>query len=293
MLAVVAFAPVPLLRVQFGSVDKGLAENMFRYGLPLAFNNLAIATVDVADRFMIGILLGVAQVAPYAIAYDLVQQSVGPIMNVLFLAAFPLIVQAFDSAQEESTRNRLHALGSNLLGLGLPVTAAVGFFAGDISEIILGNDYRQDATTIMPWLAAAIFIGAFKSFFLDVVFQLRNATKYQGYIAILMVAVNIVLNLIFLPIYGAIAAAWSTLATFMVGALSSWVMGRSLFTLPCLWKDFLKSAGATAIMIVVLHLLPTSSGTIWLSFNISVAIITYAVLAWALDVAGFRRLSKV
>jgi O-antigen/teichoic acid export membrane protein len=292
-LAVIVFAPVLLFRLRLGSVDNRMAEKMFRYGLPLAFNNLAIATVDVADRFMIGILLGVAQVAPYAIAYDLVQQSVGPMMNVLFLAAFPLIVQAFDSAQDEPTRNRLHALGSNLLGLGLPVTAAVGFFAGDITEIILSNDYRQDATTIMPWLAAAIFIGAFKSFYLDVVFQLRNATKCQGYIAILMVAVNIVLNLIFLPIYGAVAAAWSTLAAFMAGALSSWFLGRSLFTLPSLGKDFLRSAGATITMMVVLHHLPLSSGTIWLSFKILVAIITYTILAWALDVAGFRRLLKV
>jgi O-antigen/teichoic acid export membrane protein len=293
VLAVIAFAPDLLLRLKLGRMDKLMAENMFRYGLPLAFNNLAIATVDVADRFMIGILLGVAQVAPYAIAYDLVQQSVGPMMNVLFLAAFPLIVQAFDSSQGEPTRNRLHALGSNLLGLGLPVTAAVGFFAGDISEIILGNDYRQDATTIMPWLAAAIFIGAFKSFYLDVVFQLRNATKYQGYIAILMVAVNIVLNLIFLPIYGAVAAAWSTLAAFMVGALSSWFLGRFLFTLPSLGKDFLKSAGATTTMVIVLHLLPSSSGTIWLLFKILIAIIIYTKLAWALDIAGFRRLLKV
>ena len=293
MLAVIAFSPVLLFRLKLGSIDKQLAGNMFRYGLPLAFNNLAIATVDVADRFMIGILLGVTQVAPYAIAYDLVQQSVGPMMNVLFLAAFPLIVQAFDSAQDEPTRNRLHALGSKLLGLGLPVAAAVGFFAGDISEIILGNDYRQDAITIMPWLSAAIFIAAFKSFYLDLVFQLRNATKYQGYIAILMVAVNIVLNLILLPIYGAVAAAWATLAAFMIGALSSWVLGRSLITLPSLGKDFLGSAGATATMVFVLHLLPSASGTIWLSFKISLAIMTYAVLAWALDVAGFRSLFKV
>ena len=293
MLAVIVFAPALLSRLKLGSMDKRMAGNMFRYGLPLALNNLAIATVDVADRFMIGILLGVAQVAPYAIAYDLVQQSVGPMMNVLFLAAFPLIVQAFDSAQDEPTRNRLHALGSNLLGLGLPVAAAVGFFSGDIAEIILGNDYRQDASTIMPWLAAAIFIGAFKGFYLDVVFQLRNATKHQGYIAILMVVVNIVLNLILLPIYGAVAAAWATLAAFMVGALSSWVLGRSLFKLPSLWKDFLGSAVATATMVVLLNLLPSSQGTIWLSFKISVAILTYAVLAWALDVAGFRRLFKV
>jgi O-antigen/teichoic acid export membrane protein len=293
MLAVIVFAPFQLFRLKLGSIDNSMAEKMFRYGLPLAFNNLAIAIVDVADRFMIGILLGVAQVAPYAIAYDLVQQSVGPMMNVLFLAAFPSIVQAFDSAQDMPTRNRLHGLGSNILGLGLPVAVAVGFFAGDMSEIILGNDYRQDATTIMPWLAAAIFIGAFKSFYLDVVFQLRNATKCQGYIAILMVAVNIVLNLIFLPTYGAVAAAWSTLAAFTVGALSSWFWGRSFFMLPSLWKDFLRSAGATTTMLVVLHHLPSSSGTIWLSFKILVAIITYAVLAWALDVAGFRRLLKV
>jgi O-antigen/teichoic acid export membrane protein len=293
MLAVIVFAPVLLYRLKLSSMDKSMARNMFRYGLPLTFNSLAIATVDVADRFMIGILLGVAQVAPYAIAYDLVQQSVGPMMHVLFLAAFPLIVQAFDSSEDELTLNRLHALGSNLLGIGMPVTAAVGFFAGDISEIILGNDYRQDAATIMPWLAAAIFIGAFKGFYLDVVFQLRNATKYQGYIAIFMVAVNIVLNLILLPIYGAVAAAWSTLATFMVGAMLSWILGRSLFTLPSLVKDFWGSAGSTATMLLVLHLLPSSSGTIWLSFKISSAIITYAVLAWTLDVAGFRRLFKV
>lgn len=293
MLAVIVFAPDLLYQLKLGSMDKRLAGNMFRYGLPLAFNSLAIATVDVADRFMIGILLDVAQVAPYAIAYDFVQQAVGPMMNVLFLAAFPLIVQVFDSAQYESTQYRLHALGSNLLGLGLPVAAAVGFFAGDISEVIFGNDYRQDATTIMPWLAAAIFISAFKSFFLDVVFQLHHTTKCQGYIAILMVTANIVLNLIFLPIYGVIAAAWSTLATFVIGALLSWIMGRSLFKLPSLWKDFLKSSGATATMVVILHLLPSSSGSFWLSFKILVAIITYAILAWVLDVAGFRKLSKV
>ena len=137
-----------------------------------------------------------------------------------------------------------------------------------------------------------IFIGAFKSFYLDLVFQSRNATKYQGYIAILMVVVNIVLNLILLPIYGAVAVAWATLAAFMVGALSSWVLGRSLNTLPSLGKDFLGSACATATMVFVLHLLPSSSGTIWMSFKISVAIITYALLAWALDVAGFRSLFK-
>ena len=97
---------------------------------------------------------------------------------------------------------------------------------------------------------------------------MRNATKHLGYIAILMAAVNIVLNLLLLPSHGVVAAAWATLAAFTVGALSSWVLGRSLFTLPSLGKDSWASTAATTTMVIVLSLLPSSSGTIWLLVKI-------------------------
>ena len=144
----------------------------------------------------------------------------------------------------------------------------------------------------MPWLAAAIFVGAFKSYFLDVVFQLRHATKYQGYIAILMAAVNILLNLLLLPNYGVIAAAWATLAAFSVGALASWIVGKSVFLLPALGDTFWQSALASATMAVVVYLIPSSAGIIWLLAKIILGFVTYAAIAWALDIAGFRRLLK-
>lgn len=293
VLAVTVFAPRQWMRMRFGSVDKSLSVELFRYGLPLTLSHLAIAVVDVADRFLIGSLLGVAHVAPYAAAYDLVQQSVGPMMNVLFIAAFPMIVQVFKVAQDEPARIRLLALGSSLVAVGLPAAVGLGILSSDISEIIFGNGYRQDAAAIMPWLAAAIFVGAFKSYFLDVVFQLRHATKYLGYIAILMAAVNIFLNLLLLPRYGVIAAAWATLAAFSVGALASWVVGKSIFLLPALGSVFWRSSSASTTMAIVLFLLPSSSGIIWLSAKLVLGVVTYGVMAWALDVAGCRRLLKI
>lgn len=292
VFSIIAFAPKPLLRIKLGSVDKHLAEDMIRYGLPLTFTHLAIAVVDVADRFLIASLLGIAHVAPYAVAYDFMQQSIGPLMNVLFLAAFPSIVRVFEAAQDDAARIRLCALGSKLVGIGLPAVVAVGFFASDIAEIIFGTDYRQDAAMIMPWLAAAIFVGAFKSYFLDVAFQLRQATKYQGYIAILMALVNVVLNLLLLPRYGVIAAAWATLAAFAVGALASWAVGRTIFALPDLGSVYWRSVSACTFMVFVLYLLPSSSGFIWFSAKFAVGIFTYAVMAWTLDVGGCRRLLK-
>lgn len=290
VFAVITFNPEPRLRMKLGGVDVHTSMAMFRYGLPLTLNFLAIIIVDVADRFMIGGLLGAAYVAPYAVAYDLAQQSIGPIMNVLFLAAFPMIVQAMEAEGDEAARMRLRALGSGLVCIGLPATVGFGVLSSDISEVIFGSGYRQEAARIMPWLSAAIFVGAFKSYFLDVVFQLRHATKYLGYIATLMAGVNVLMNIVLLPRYGVIAAAWATLAAFSVGALASWGIGKTVFSLPSLGKDCLGCATACAVMAIAICLLPSSHGIIWLFAQITLGLITYLAMAWLLNVASCRGL---
>ncbi len=293
VFAVIAFAPKLGILKQLGNCDQGLSLEMFRYGLPLSFNFLAIVVVDVVDRFMIGSLLGVAHVAPYAVAYDLVQQSVGPIMNVIFLATFHLIVKAFESGGDDQARILLHDLGSRLIAVGLPVAVGIGILASDISAIIFGSGYRHDASVFMPWLSAAIFVATFKSYYLDVVFQLRHATKYLGYIAILMAVVNIFLNLLLLKHYGVIAAAWSTFAAFTVGALVSLVFGKSIFSRPNLGSILWRSVVASACMAIVLYIMPSSFGIVSLLAKLALSIVTYSAMAWVLNVAGCRRLFKV
>ncbi len=292
VFAVMAFASKPWITMKLGNVDASLSTEMFRYGLPLTLNSLAILVVDVADRFMIGNLLGASHVAPYAVAYDLVQQSVGTIMNVLFLATFPLIVKVFEGKRDELTRIHLQALAKRLVGIGLPVAVGIGVIASDIAEIMFGNGYRQGAGEIMPWLAAAIFVGAFKSYFFDLVFQLRNATQYQGLIAILMAAVNILMNSLLLPHFGVIAAAWATLASFLVGAVASWHLGKSMFLLPAIRVTFWHSALASVTMGCVIYSLPATSEITWLLVKIFFGLSIYAAIAWSLDIANFRSILK-
>ena len=97
------------------AVGKGLSAEMLRYGLPLTFTFLAFMLVGLADRFIIGLLLGPATVAPYAAAYDLVQQLIGAIMSVMFLAAYPAVVQNFEAEGNEKAQMRLRALGRGLV----------------------------------------------------------------------------------------------------------------------------------------------------------------------------------
>lgn len=290
VFALIVFKPLRGLISTSVDVGNRLSVEMFRYGLPLTLTFLAFIVVGLADRFIIGWLLGASAVAPYAAAYDFVQQVVGAIMGVMFLASYPMVVQAMEEEGAESARIRLRALGLGLVCIGLPATVGLWVLSGDISEVVFGEGYRPDAARIMPWLAAAIFVGAFKSYFLDVVFQLRHATKYQGYIAALMATVNVLLNILLLPRYGVIAAAWATLVTFLVGAWASWRVGKAVFLLPSLGKDFLGCAFASAVMAITICSLPSSPVIVLLLIKIVWGIITYSAMAWLLDVAGCRDL---
>lgn len=288
MLAVMVIKSENRISWPFGSLGGQFSVEMFRYGLPLSLNIISSSMVDVADRVMIGGLLGVTFVAPYALAYDFVQFSVGPFMNVFILTTFPSIVRFFDNNDYESTDKHLKTLGNNLLIFGLPLVFILCVLCEDISIFMFGIKYQQEVTILLPWLAIAIFIGVFKSYFLDLVFQLHHATKYQVYIAVLMAIVNIVLNLVLLPIYGVIAAAWSILAAFSLGAIVSWVIGRQLYILPNLSDVFFKMIFSSGIIFFAMYLMTALNGFIWMLLKLILIFILYVVMAFTLDMLGCR-----
>ncbi|MHB1934967.1 MAG: lipopolysaccharide biosynthesis protein [Acidobacteriaceae bacterium] len=288
--AVLVFNPLRGLNAASSGTVALPMMKMLQYGLPLTLTFSALMLVGSADRFMIGWLSGASAVGPYAAAYDLVQQLIGPMMNVMFLAAFPMIVQVLEIEGGESSRLKTRALGRAVVAIGLPAAFGLGILSKDISETFFSSGFRQASSKLIPWLAFAIFVGCFKSYYLDLVFQFRHATKYQGYIAVLMAVVNILLNLLLLPHYGILGAAWSTLAAFSCGALASWLIGRTIFPLPSLRIDFLQCVIASLVMSAILYILPTSHGAIGLATKIICGLASYLLMAWLLDLADCRNI---
>ena len=288
LIATFVFNPLRGSKALPAAVGDRLLTEMFHYGLPLALTFSALMIVDSIDRFMIGWLSGASAAGPYAAAYDLVQQMIGPMMNVIFLAAFPMIVHVFEHEGEASSRIKIRASGCAVIAIGLPAACALGVLSGDISETFFNNGFRQASAQIMPWLAFAIFIGCFKSYYLDLAFQLQHSTKYLGYIAVLMAVVNVLLNILLLPHYGILGAAWATLAAFSVGAVASWSVGKIVFSMPSMVRDFSKCAAACVVMSTALYALPPSNGLVGLFAKMILGALAYLVMAWVLDVADCR-----
>ncbi|MCF8185852.1 MAG: lipopolysaccharide biosynthesis protein [Sulfuritalea sp.] len=284
-LAIWVFEPHPKMGLSIGMVNARISGELLRFGLPLVINFLAIVLLDFIDRFMIARLLGVAYVASYSIAYDFIQLTIGPFLNIFFLSAFPTIVHLFDARKYEEVNEHLHDFGVKLIGFGVPLAVGVSILSYDIASIMFGLEYQQGAAMLMPWLSAAIFVAVFKSYYLDVIFQLHNVTKYQSYIAGFMVATNMVLNFILLPIYGVIAAAWSTLAAFFLGAVISWLLGKRLFLLPNLNITIAKVLLASFIMGAILFFMLPFEGLPALFIKLFLAIMAYCIMGLTLNIA--------
>jgi O-antigen/teichoic acid export membrane protein len=99
---------------------------------------------------------------------------------------------------------------------------------------------------------------------------------------------NIALNLVLIPRFGVIGAAWATAGSYGFGALASFVLARRTGQLPVPWEALAKCGLATAAMAAAVVLTPVSGGVVELFTKAAVGAVVYGLIAWGVDAAGVR-----
>lgn len=269
-----------------------------RYGLPQAGGFLAIMVLDQGDRFIIQHWHGSAAVGGYAAGYDLAQQSIGVLLNVFYLGAFPHLVRLHEQGDRPAAQ-RLYVQTAETVMLVAGLAAAVFIvLAPAIAGLIFGPGVSSQATQVMPWIAVAIGLGGIKAYVLDLGFQLHKRTQDALLLTALMALLNIGLNLWLVPRYGAIASAWSAVASFGAGAAISYYWGRRQAQMPALGFRMLKPVACTMAALAVGAAMRVlfEGGTESLLLRLvacgAAMAVSYLLLAWLLNAADLRQLVK-
>lgn len=237
--------------------ENKLVSTLFKYGVPLTFTYLALMIISVSDRLMLAKMGTIIDVATYSAAYDLTQQTIGVLMNTLFLAYFPKIINAYTNRLHENLSNLMQQIGTLMLIVGIGVSIIFTNASIGLSNIMFGEGLRSSASQIMPVIAIGMAIGFYKNYYLDISFQVMKKTDMQFKLTAIIAIINILINIVFIPIYGSYGAALSTLIAFTVGAILSYIYGKKIISLPLFTYDFFKiilSAILTTILIYFLHL---------------------------------------
>lgn len=229
------------------AVDRSELFVMLRYGLPLVPASLAVWAVFAIDRSLIASIRGLFDAGHYGLA----SKVAAPLM--MAVSAFALAWGPFIMSQPEGRRLRLRARALTA------VTAAAGtgfvllvLFARPLVDLLGGHEFERSSRAV-PGIALGWLWWAIASV-LATEFAVNRRTRVIGAATGVSAAINILLNLILIPPFGFVGAAWATAASFALLALCYWFWERRTIRVRYRWGRLaliaLVIGGATPALLI-------------------------------------------
>jgi O-antigen/teichoic acid export membrane protein len=266
--------------------DSKLVKTMLVYALPVMIWGMAGILNETFDRIFMKYLIAdksiaMAQVGIYTACYKVA------ILMSLFIQAFRFAAEPFFFKQAE-TRNAPETYAKVMRYFVLACLMIFLFctlFLDDIM-LIIGEDYREGVTVVPILLMANLFLGVFYN--LSIWYKITDQTKYGAYISMIGAAVTISLNILLVPIFGYIGAAWATLICYVTIVLISYRLGQRHFPIPYPVKT-LSLYTLLALMLYAVHHYVLNFSDIWLDRGAGLLFVAIFVsIAWRYERGKIR-----
>jgi O-antigen/teichoic acid export membrane protein len=184
------------------------------YGIPTESSIMSRWVLNSSDRYVISGFLGTSAVGYYSPGYTLgniLQMFVAPLNFML-----PMVLSKYyDEGNIEEVKKYLSYSLKFFLAVAIPATFGLSILSRQLLEILSTPEIAEQGYFITPFVAlGALFFGVFAVF--EKVAMLVKKTKVIGTIWVIAAALNLVFNLVLIPYIGIIAAAATTLLSFMV-----------------------------------------------------------------------------
>ncbi|WP_085642943.1 flippase [Thalassospira sp. MCCC 1A03138] len=196
---------------KFETAKKILAE-----GWPLLLSAAGAALYMRVDLVMLGQLSSNRSVGIYTAALRISE------IWYFLPAAFISSLQPFLVRAREISRDlyifRLRVLYEFMILLSFIVSIFIFLFADYLVQIIYGHQYQETALVLRThtWATMAVFLGVASSQYLVI----ENLQRISFYRTAIGLVVNLVMNALFIPIWGAFGAAFATVISFYISAFS-------------------------------------------------------------------------
>jgi len=189
------------------------------FNLPLIPHYLSQTVLNSADRIMIKEMVGASEAGIYTLAYS-ISQIMTLFNTALSHTLSPWIYQKIkdNKAQDISRIAYLSLLGIAMLNLGLIAVAP------EMVTIFAPASYHEAIWVIPPVAMSVLFIFSY-DLFAKFEFYFEK-TRFIMVASVLGAALNVILNYIFIRIYGYYAAAYTTLFCYIVYVMAHYIFMR-------------------------------------------------------------------
>lgn len=192
-----------------------------KFNIPLIPHYLSMTVLSSSDRIMITNLAGESEAGIYSLAYSL------SLIMTLFNSALmntlsPWIYQKIKDRREKEIAGVAYIAMAGIAGVNLLLMA----FAPEAVRLFAPQEYYEAV-----WIIPPVAMSAYFMFTYDLFAKFQFYYEKTGYIMAASVCgavLNIILNYIFIPVFGYYAAGYTTLACYMMFVMAHYLFMRKV-----------------------------------------------------------------
>ena len=189
------------------------------YSIPLMPHNLSGIILAQFDRIMINNIESTASAGLYSLGYN-----IGMLLLMVNSSMMTALIPDFMKFLDNKEYDRLDVLMGKIFSIGTIVALGLILFAREI-VVVLADVKFHEALKVVP----IVIIGYvfYEMYFMYGMYPgYKKKTIYTSIVSLSAGSLNVVLNAMFIPKYGYIAAAYTTLISYFAMFVMAWIMAK-------------------------------------------------------------------
>ena len=227
--AAIVFCTLPIMLILLSRrkslyLRPDIVRNMLLFGVPTIFADMAAWVLQLSDRFLLSHFGSLAQTASYSVAYTL-----GGVLSPLILAPFGLtwIPVMYAIAKRKDAAYIFQLVFRWYSYVLFFATFALSLLSTVVLELLFPPAYHSAEPLIPIITLSTMFIGVYYIFMIGV--YIRRKTIFEFLFLLIAASVNLLLNIFFIPHFGAMGAAVSTLIAYTILVLVSYIVNQKIY----------------------------------------------------------------
>ncbi|MEI8225151.1 MAG: oligosaccharide flippase family protein [Bacteroidota bacterium] len=199
---------------------------LLNYSFPLLIAGLSGSINDTLDkvilRRMIGDETGLQTVGVYGAGYKIA------VLMALFIQMFRFAAEPFffERAKHENAKETYAFVMKYFIIIMLLVYLGINLYISGI-QFMIGVNFRE-AIVVVPIVSMAyLFYGIYVNH--SIWYKLNDLTRFGIYITLIGATITVLINVLFIPVYGYMASAWAHVASYGAMIILSFIFAEKRY----------------------------------------------------------------
>lgn len=191
------------------------------FSLPLIFHSLSNVILSQADRTMLTKMTSATETAIYSIAYQF-----GMIPLAITTTLENIWIPWFTDRLSHGDKISVNKMGEKYIMIATLLCVETLLVSPEVLKVMTTPDYYKGVYTIPPIVLATFFM-FLTSVSIDFEYYLKK-TRIIAMNTLVAAIINITLNALFIPMYGSVAAGYTTLISYLISFLMHYLYTRRM-----------------------------------------------------------------